>query len=72
MPTVPLDDRLCLHCAVDDFLWPWEVPVPMVMLHGFARNANFWNRWVPAIAAGRRVYRPELPACGPPLPRFWM
>ena len=46
--------------AVDDYLWPWQEPTPVVMLHGFARNARFWNRWVPAIADTRRVYRPEL------------
>jgi pimeloyl-ACP methyl ester carboxylesterase len=34
------------------------------MLHGFARNAAFWNRWVPAIADTRRVYRPDLLGCG--------
>jgi pimeloyl-ACP methyl ester carboxylesterase len=61
---------LPLNCVVDDFLWPWQRPTPVVMLHGFARNARFWNRWVPAIAEARRVYRPELPGCGgsPPPP----
>lgn len=34
------------------------------MMHGFARNATFWNRWVPAIAETRRVYRPDLLGCG--------
>jgi 3-oxoadipate enol-lactonase len=60
-----------LHCATDDYLWPWQQPTPVVMLHGFARNALFWNRWVPAIAETRRVYRPELPGCGrsPPPPQ---
>src|SRR5205807_6289510 len=27
-------------------------------------NARFWNRWAPAIADTRRVYRPELLGCG--------
>ena len=31
---------------------------------GFARNATFWNRWVPAIAETHRVYRPDLLGCG--------
>src|ERR1700726_3435667 len=53
-----------LCCAVDDYLWPWQRPAPVVMLHGFARNASFWNRWVPAIAETRRVYRPDLIGCG--------
>ena len=31
---------------------------------GFARNATFCNRWVPAIAETHRVYRPDLLCCG--------
>jgi pimeloyl-ACP methyl ester carboxylesterase len=68
MPKIPIAipgaNGLALHCAVDDYLWPWQQPTPVVMLHGFARNARFWNRWVPAIAETRRVYRPELLGCG--------
>ncbi len=36
----------------------------MLMMHGFARNATFWNRWVPPIADSRRIYRPDLLGCG--------
>jgi len=64
MPSVRLDEGLSLHCAVDDYLWPWEAPTPVLMMHGFARNATFWNRWVPAIAESRRIYRPDLLGCG--------
>jgi len=64
MPMIRLAEGPSLHCAVDDYLWPWEKPTPVLMLHGFARNATFWNRWVPAIADSRRVYRPELLGCG--------
>ena len=64
MPTIRLDGGLSLHCAVDDYLWPWEVRTPVLMMHGFARNATFWNRWVPAIAESRRIYRPDLLGCG--------
>jgi len=64
MPMIRLDEGLSLHCAVDDYLWPWEQPTPVLMLHGFARNATFWNRWVPAIADSRRIYRPDLLGCG--------
>src|SRR3954454_14616848 len=53
-----------LHCAVDDYLWPWDTATPVVMMHGFARNARFWNRWVPAIAETGRVYRPDLLGVG--------
>jgi pimeloyl-ACP methyl ester carboxylesterase len=64
MPRIPIAKAAALHCAVDDYLWPWDTPTPVLMLHGFARNARFWNRWVPAIADTRRVYRPELLGCG--------
>jgi pimeloyl-ACP methyl ester carboxylesterase len=64
MPAIPLAEGLSLHCAVDDYLWPWEASTPVLMMHGFARNATFWNRWVPAIADSRRVYRPDLLGCG--------
>jgi 3-oxoadipate enol-lactonase len=64
MPTIRLAEGLSLHCAVDDYLWPWETPTPVLMMHGFARNATFWNRWVPAIAESRRIYRPDLLGCG--------
>jgi len=64
MPTIPLDEGLSLHCAVDDYLWPWEASTPVLMMHGFARNATFWNRWVPPIAESRRIYRPDLLGCG--------
>jgi pimeloyl-ACP methyl ester carboxylesterase len=64
MATVRLAEGLSLHCAVDDYLWPWETPTPVLMMHGFARNATFWNRWVPPIADTRRIYRPDLLGCG--------
>src|SRR5689334_1283723 len=64
MGSIPLDEGFSLNCAVDDYLWPWEAPTPVLMMHGFARNATFWNRWVPIIAEGRRSYRPDLLGCG--------
>ena len=64
MPTVRLAEGLSVHCAVDDYLWPWDAATPVLMMHGFARNATFWNRWVPAVAESRRIYRPDLLGCG--------
>src|SRR5262249_27546519 len=64
MPAIPLAEGLSLYCAVDDFLWPWEATPPVLMMHGFAGNATFWNRWVPTIAERRRIYRPDLLGCG--------
>ncbi len=36
MPKIRLDQGLSVHCAVDDYLWPWEAPIPVLMMHGFA------------------------------------
>src|SRR5437763_15164336 len=59
-----LPEGVSVHCAVDDFLWPWDRSTPVLMMHGFARNATFWNRWVPAVSASHRVYRQDLLGCG--------
>jgi len=32
MPSIRLDEGLSLHCAVDDYLWPWEAPTPVLMI----------------------------------------
>jgi pimeloyl-ACP methyl ester carboxylesterase len=64
MPRFALPEGASVHCLVDDYLWPWDRATPVLMMHGFARNALFWNRWVPAIAETRRVYRPDLLGCG--------
>lgn len=70
MGAVELSDGTRVNCLVDDFLWPWAGAVPVFMVHGFARNGRFWDRWVPDVAADRRVYRPEIRGCGesPPPP----
>jgi len=64
MPRIALAEGASVHCIVDDFLWPWVDSTPVLMMHGFARNATFWNRWVPATAETHRVYRPDLLGCG--------
>jgi 3-oxoadipate enol-lactonase len=64
MARIALPEGASVHCMVDDFLWPWDRSTPVLMMHGFARNATFWNRWVPAIAETHRVYRPDLLGCG--------
>lgn len=64
MPRIALAQGANVHCIVDDFLWPWVDSTPVLMMHGFARNATFWNRWVPTIAETHRVYRPDLLGCG--------
>ena len=43
MPRIVLPEGASVHCIVDDFLWPWDGSTPVLMMHGFARNAAFWN-----------------------------
>jgi pimeloyl-ACP methyl ester carboxylesterase len=64
MPRIALPEGVSVHCAIDDFLWPWDDRTPVLMMHGFARNALFWNRCVPKIAETHRIYRPDLLGCG--------
>jgi 3-oxoadipate enol-lactonase len=64
MSRVTLAEGPSVHCMIDDYLWPWDAQTPVLMMHGFARNALFWNRWVPTIADTHRVYRPDLLGCG--------
>jgi pimeloyl-ACP methyl ester carboxylesterase len=64
MPRIALPEGVSVHCTIDDYLWPWDNTAPVVMMHGFARNALFWNRWMPTIAETHRVYRPDLLGCG--------
>ena len=64
MPRIVLQEGVSIHCAIDDYLRPWDDRRPVMMMHGFARNALFWNRWVPPIAETHRIYRPDLLGCG--------
>ena len=38
--------------------------LPIVMLHGFARNGNFWDSWLPRLTERYRVVRPDIRGCG--------
>jgi pimeloyl-ACP methyl ester carboxylesterase len=64
MTEVILEDGARIHCLVDDHLWPWEDRVPVFMVHGFGRNARFWDPWVAEVAKRRPVYRPDVRGCG--------
>lgn len=64
MREIPIAESVSIRCIVDDFLWPWEASTPALMMHGFARNALLWSRWVPVVAEMHRVYRPDLPGGG--------
>lgn len=64
MPSVPVDQHTELYCAVDLFARPWEARTPVFMLHGLARNSEFWAPWVPTIARHRPTYRLDMRGCG--------
>ena len=64
MTFVPVADNLRVHVTEDDYLLPWERSVPVVMVHGFSRNAEIWRRWVPVISRDRRIHRIDLRGCG--------
>jgi hypothetical protein len=34
MPRIALPEGACVHCIVDDFLWPWDGSTPVLMMHG--------------------------------------
>jgi pimeloyl-ACP methyl ester carboxylesterase len=75
MPRVAIDKGIELNCEIDDFLWPWTAAVPVLMVHGHARSARFWERWVPTLSDAHRVYRLDQWGCGgstrpPEGPRF--
>lgn len=38
--------------------------LPIVMLHGFCRNGNFWKSWLPRLTERHRVVRPDIRGCG--------
>lgn len=55
---------IALNCEVSDYLWPWTTSTPVFMIHGFARNAAVWTRWLPRLCENHRVYRVTLPGMG--------
>ena len=64
MPFIEVSPDVALHCYEDDFLFPWEQSIPVVLEHGFARHGKFWKKWVPRLATERRVYRPDVRGFG--------
>src|SRR5260221_8817773 len=64
MPFLEVAPGVSLHCYVDDYLWPWVRPIPVVLEHGFSRHGLFWNPWVPALCCKRRIYRPDVRGFG--------
>src|ERR1700733_12629293 len=53
-----------LHVEVDDFTDPWSEREAILLLHGFAESGRAWFAWVPRLARGYRVVRPDLRGFG--------
>src|ERR1700730_15617087 len=66
MPRVTVEPGLAVNCEVDDFLWPWQHSTPVFMVHGFARSAEFWRRWVPLLGTTRPDLRGHGKSDTPP------
>jgi alkanesulfonate monooxygenase SsuD/methylene tetrahydromethanopterin reductase-like flavin-dependent oxidoreductase (luciferase family) len=41
VPRISSPEGVSIHCAVDDFLWPWDRSTPVLMMHGFARTEGW-------------------------------
>jgi pimeloyl-ACP methyl ester carboxylesterase len=64
VPFAEISPTVKLHVYEDDYLYPWEQSIPVILHHGFSRNGIFWTKWIPPLAGERRVYRPDLRGFG--------
>ena len=64
MSIAKLPDGCEIFYQDDDFTDPWKPKETIMMLHGFARNSNFWYSWVPRLARHYRVLRWDARGCG--------
>jgi 3-oxoadipate enol-lactonase len=64
MAYVNLLDGCRIHYREYNFVDPWVQRPTVLLLHGFCRYGEFWNRWIPTIAAHFRVLVPDLRGVG--------
>jgi 3-oxoadipate enol-lactonase len=71
MPTLLCSPDAQLHYVVDDFTDPWRQSEAILLLHGNAESGVAWYGWVPVLARGHRVVRPDMRGFGAstPMPR---
>lgn len=57
---------LDIHYELADYTEPWRATAPQTFLlyHGYARNMQFWQPWVPLLAGEYRVLRFDARGCG--------
>jgi pimeloyl-ACP methyl ester carboxylesterase len=65
---VRVSDDCELAVRIDDYLLPWDVKPPVVMLHGLAESGEAFRRWVPYFATHHLVVRPDLRGYGDSTP----
>jgi len=53
-----------LRYIVDDYTDPWSKPETVLLVHGFAENADVWWGWIPYLARRYRVVRLDLRGFG--------
>lgn len=57
---------LDIHYELADYTPPWcgDQPACVLLYHGYARNMQFWQTWVPLLAGEYRVLRFDARGCG--------
>jgi len=65
---IKVSDDCELAVRTDDYLLPWDVKPPIVMLHGLAESGEAFRRWVPYFATHHLVVRPDLRGYGASTP----
>jgi 3-oxoadipate enol-lactonase len=64
MPKFRASPDLDMQYRVDDFTDPWRQPQAILMLHGNAESSLAWYAWVPKLARGYCVVRPDMRGFG--------
>jgi hypothetical protein len=49
VPFAEISPTVKLHVYEDDYLYPWEQSIPVILHHGFSRNGIFWTKWCTAL-----------------------
>ncbi|UPK37415.1 alpha/beta hydrolase [Bradyrhizobium sp. 186] len=65
---IGVSDDCELAVRIDDYLLPWDIKPPVVMLHGLAESGEAFRRWVPYFATHHLVVRPDLRGYGDSTP----
>jgi 3-oxoadipate enol-lactonase len=64
MPRFQPSTEFEMHYRIDDFTDPWRDPQTILLLHGNAESGLAWYAWVPKLARGYRVVRPDMRGFG--------